>query len=264
MLKELVDRLLSAGRDSMTPQKLHENHKHIQMLVPRGDGVAERVQYDKPRPVRNHTFATLTGFVDYLNGLYCDGAKGVVFIGRDGAYADLDYGACDKQRAVLRTDASSEYQAFQTLTAPCGVAQRDLFTLLNRELSGCVDAALMLEIRKIKLSAKAEQSVEIDVTGIESRGGSDVMTIQMGQPGQATTPTQMRVDWSWHGRIWECYDEEFTTPLRLQLSTADGLRFIFHAPGHARVVRDARQKMVEHLRDRLADAQRFEVYEGSY
>lgn len=264
MLKELVDRLLSAGRDSVTPVKVHEDHERVHMLVPQGDGNVEMIQYFKPRAVRSHVFASVDGFVDYLNGPWCEGAKGVVFVGLNTVHADLDYGARDMQRAKLELAPATEYNAFLQLTSKEGITQKDLFTLLNSELTGCIDKTLFAAIRQIKLSSRAEHNVEIDVTGIESRGGSDVMTVQITEPGKATEQNQLKLDWGWEGRIWECFNDQFKTPLRMQLSTERVFRFVFHRPGHARVLRDARQQLVEHIRGQLKDAGRFEVYEGAY
>jgi len=284
MIKEAIERVFAMGQAAKPVVPIFDDGTAEHFLVMGKDGWTLEV-FDKPLPGRSHTMRTLRGFLDYLMQdfgipyaattvarerpvLMEEGAdnppapvNGIVFVGVNRAVANLNYLEHSTHQVTLNLIPSEEHDALERLIE--GVSQRELWRLLISDLKGCIDPGLLLAVGSIKAVQKSDIATEIDVTGISDQKGASSVTITypaLGSKG-GTQTAAIPVDWTWKGRIWECFDQEFSINLRLELDTEKGpLVWRFHPERQDRVWREARQALVERLQVDLAG--RYLVYEG--
>jgi hypothetical protein len=151
-----------------------------------------------------------------------------------------------------------------------GVDQRTLWRLLVTDLADAMDNELFLSVGKIQVAAKRGSDVEIDVSGLSNESSESRIEVRFPQNAQGDMKSaQIQTDWSWKGRIWECFEREYEIQLRLELKVDEGLAFHFHARRLQQVLRDARRELVTHVRDEVKTVPEFavehvSVYEGEW
>ncbi len=254
-LREAFELLIDTGRcERVVDMTVAQTEDTVTKIVGTGSK-ADLVDYPREKPNRNHTFATLDGFVSFLTSdqVHAD-PKGIVFVGHE-AVADLAYGKHRMDQAVLELRPSTELDALANLF-DVGYTQRDLWTLLIGDLAGCFDDSLLLAISQLKMTKTSEAATTIQATGIEDDGGAMKMIVGCGE-NQVAVP----VDWVFTGRAFECWDLEFTLDLRLEVTVDGGIGFRFHPRRFTQWKNACRLDLVREIAERLAN--KFDVHEGT-
>jgi hypothetical protein len=236
---------------------VHDDGEEETKLILSGPGRESMLKaFKKEAPARRHKFASLAGFVGYLNSKHCE-EGGVVFVGPTVAHADLRYQSSARHQVDLTLAKAEEFDALTRLGG--GVGQKDLWRLLVSKLHGCLPEALLLAVASINVKGAIAANVEIEHTGLSQGGTSEQIVVNMG-----TSQAPVNVNWQWKGRIWECFDREFTVDLRLEIAMEDAApKFTFHAQRLETVLREAREALVAELETTIT-AGRFLVFEGTY
>lgn len=228
-------------------------------LVFKGRGAADILKYAKPPVERNHAFRTLDGLLKYLNSDHCKGDKGIIFVGTNAVHVELEYRAHGKHQVRLPLAPSEEYAALMKLKS---VAQKELWRLLVTSLWGCLPPDLLAAVRSLKVSAKDEGEVEIDSSGLSQSKGTSGIIVTFPAQNRADNFATIADEWTFNGRIWECFDPTFEIHTRLELTNDNGLRFTFHPRRLETRLMEARASLVANIA--LGIPSNFTVHEGEF
>lgn len=267
-LKYLVD----IGRQEKKVVPVFEDDWQITQLV-YSDGNWHIETFAKPGPKRHHVFRTLESFMNYTNAqipvpsvveedVSYDGY--VIFVDDGKVEALFDYRGHreEKERISLPLVRADEYGALLDIKDDENpITQRDLWKLLISNLDGCLDPALMVAISQINLQAERIKNCQIDTTGIsQSSDRNQVRLVFSGAKGDVST--SIPTDWTWKGRIWECFDRTYEIGLRMEVrQNGDTLGFVFHPRRLASVYQKAKMDLVRDIKSRLIHT--IGVYEGT-
>lgn len=257
--RDALEYLASIGEDSKVVE-IADNGESIVVGVAQGGGGYDVALYPKPPIERKHYFRSLDGFMDFVNSDRSP-TNGVIFIGDDDVYADLAYGEHVRQCARLSLAHSNERKALDVLAL--GVTQKELWRLLVNELNGCVDPGIELIISSINVKTNQEASIQINRLGTES--GESKRQVEITYPeakGGASAKRSIPETIAWHGRIFECFQEEFVIDLRVEVS--ESLEFVLHPMRLERMEREARARLVAEIRTRIAAEKQWLIVEGEY
>lgn len=246
--------------EKITAIDVFDNGDSVSMLVNNGDK-AELVNFVKPPKSRNHRFYTLEGLFSYINSIHCQNQTGVLFVGQNEIDIDLAYGEnkMDWSAKLLLLHAE-EFSALMKLTR--GVSQKELEVLLKTSLYDCIPPDLLLAISHISVSNKSDCDVKITPIGTTKASMSSGVNISFADKSGQSLNSDLRLDWEYTGRIWECYQKSFTIKLRLDVSydERNGLTFTFHPRRLSKVNMDAREDMIGFINEHIPS--HFTVYEG--
>lgn len=219
-----------------------------------------------------HRFYSLEGFLDFLDGEDCEGAKGIVFVGPDVVHADLYYGSKVGRSATLEMKLAEEFVALKRILFRLPVegerngwnTSKDLWRLLISDLDGCFDPALELSVANLELSADSVSSVSIgDLGEVDESQSSKITLVSSGAGADGgSVKKTINKEWTWTGRIMESFDTKFEIGLRLEVDTK-GCLFTFHPRGLEAVLRGYRSALVEHIDKSVMEKGRFTVYEAA-
>lgn len=270
-LKEALEYVSDLSDASELYQEVFDNGDSITIGVKENNGALTLYDFPKPPLDKRHRFQTLEGLKYFLISNHASHG-GVVFVGNDNIIADYGYYENTTRRATLQLNYSTEYAALKFLMN--GVQQKYLWQLLNGDLDGCIDKSLALSVSQVKVSGNTEQSVKIHDNGLSDESQQRYVSIIFADPqGKGEHEASLATEWKWRGRVWECFDEITEIDLRLELSeeaTGDGKRkliYKFYPRRLAKVLRDARQRLVDQLSEELSGSDggsnKFLVVEGT-
>lgn len=245
-------------------QYLHASHNEPRVILDEPTRLiialgSQLLKIEKQLPSRNHQFSTLAGFLEYMNSWHAADDKGVVFVNGSNVVADLQYQKPGSHRAILRLEHSEEFNALNALFK--GVSQKELWRLLMTKLHGCLSDTLLFEISSLKISGGDTVTSQIQKSGLANGESKRVMKIQNVDPKVGVGDFELSLEWTWTGRIWECYDTEYEIELHLELAF-DGPKFTFHPRRLDKVLNQAKQDLVGTLQGNLS-ANQFTVHEGT-
>jgi len=245
---------------------LHETPYKRVVVEPSETGWVAKERDRKPF-TRDHIFATMEGFIDYLTSTHTEADRGIVFVGEGDVVARLRYGHVERHKAVLRLDYAEEHVALRHLSQ--GVGQKELWRLLVSRLQGCVDDSLLVAIESLRLSRKEEQAIEIAKIGLVKAQGQRQIQVAFRDPsGEGDRDFSVMSQWTFNVRFWECFQRAFSVETTLEVTTdGDGLHFQFHPRRLDLIERKARLDLVDTLRQGIHDggaAARFTIHEGEY
>lgn len=256
---EAIDRLVRLGESKKTAEAFYLDETHAHYMINDGKTWTKEA-FLRESPDLSYEFYTLEGLIDYLNG---SDKAGKVFVGKTSICADLSFEKHRQDEARIELVYSCEFRALDTNLLAHWASQKDFWRLLIGELHGCFLPALLGMVGQVKVAESRKSDVTIDDTGITS--GSEASSVLVSFPGKkndATEDARIAIDWTFHGRLWECFDTEYDIPMRLELQTGDtGLVFRFVAIGLDKVLRTGRDDMVKAL-SAGANPNKFSVYEG--
>ncbi|MEN6536478.1 MAG: hypothetical protein ABFD89_22675 [Bryobacteraceae bacterium] len=253
MLKEFFDRLREVGAE---PRLVHTDDLKTVFSI---NGDLKEISIVPP--LRGHKFTSLEGLIDYLNSDRSGIGTGVVFVGETQILAELAYMERRRETAGTALRESEEFRGLMELTK--GVAQKRLWELLVTVLFDSMNKGLLLQIQNLGVKIEKDGEISIQRSGLTDAKVSAKMTITCAKAGKADERGEVNLDWTWKGRIWECWDREFEIPLTLELNVDEGLRFIFHPNRLETRLREARLALAAHLQGKL-NSERFRVYEGTF
>lgn len=258
--KEALEYLIEVGEQRERVIPVHDDGTNETKLIVHKDGQSELKEFSKPPVERHHSFLSVDGFVDYLNSEHCKNG-GIIFVDSSGVKADLNYLTHGEQFVTLPLKDSEEYSALRNLMR--GVDQPALWELLVTKLNDCISSDLLLAIGSMKVHRKSESESKINVTGIRDSKGVQSTIIQYQQKDGTPQEAEIKVDWTFKGRIWECFDKEFEIKLRLVISVDDHIVFRFVPIRLDKVLLEARQALVKEIHNNLTP-ERFTVHEGTH
>jgi hypothetical protein len=279
-----VSLLLKRGEQTPRTFTVFQDSRQTATAVIYGVGHApELILRENLRGARAHSFRSLPGFLEYLNSVYCatirvhpapnntdEGAEGamntievpahgVLFVGVSRVVADLAYGQLPNQYAFLDLAFSEEYQALMRLFN--GVSQRELWRLLITSLDGCIDRGLLLSIGQIAIAPAGNNTIRIDDVGVVDQSVREALDITWGAGAKGDKTATIQTQWTWTGRIFECFALTASIRLRLEVQTSEkGIQFLFHPQRLETVLRDTRESLVADIRSSLP--KHISVYEG--
>ncbi|GMW02620.1 MAG: hypothetical protein AMXMBFR84_37560 [Candidatus Hydrogenedentota bacterium] len=277
-LKDAIEHLIEDTRKHAVVNKnvevidLHKVASGVERIIRVPGEPSKREFFANDCRGRNHTFTTLEGFCDFLNGPHCvdnhDGeGVGVVFVQREDAklaHADLDYlGNGKPESAVLSLQRSTEYKALEKLAT--GIGQASLWRLLFTDLEGCIEPDnLITYILDMDVKLEDGKQVKISPLGPSAVRSSSAVSIKYPNSEGGMETREMPVEWKWSGRIWEGFDYSCEVDLRMELSASreGDVIFKFHPKRLAEHNNNARLALVAALRQRVTGP--FNVYEGLY
>lgn len=254
--------------DSRFSRRLIHNGRHAK---------PEIVTFQKEVFERCHTFLDLESFLAFLQRPDVgrtgptefgkpdlgEGNKepGLVFVAPDRIEATLLYGHPLTHKATLAVNDSEEFAAIKRLGA--GVNQKELWRLLITALDAKVDPALLVQISSIGIKAKDDREFTIRPAGLTQGLAKNALIVSTLNPATGEQVSEIRTDWVFHVRLWECFDQEYDIPTVLEIVPTDkGLVFLFHAKGLQDILRQARQDLVEEINAALPS--QFRAYCGEY
>lgn len=254
--------LVETGEKQCPIHPIYKDRSKSVVLVQKPDGTHEVIHFELPAEERKHTITTLEGYLGYLNSK-CATPSGVVFVSREMVVADLAYLEHTSQSVTMPLSPSEEYKALMHL---CGSdwRQKALWRLLATDLHGCIDRALMLSIGRIKVSQKDEVDIEIDNVGVQGGSAEQRIGVSYRDPkGEGGLRAELPEEFTWTGRIWECYEETFSVVLRLELEVVEKqLVFKFHPRRLESVLQAARLSLVQRISAGVPEG--YCVFEGSF
>lgn len=249
---------------------LRPDGRYMEKLVV-GPDHCEVHQFPVGEPVRNHKFATLEGFVAYLNSKHCNGVmrmdmehdegaevrrRGVVMVGQS-VVADLAYQEnTPEQRASLVLEPTPAYRALKALSK--GVSPKDAWRLLNTLLRENFDSALLMQVAALRVLTSRNQVTDIAPSGLGKGNVHASATITVG--GQNET---FRTDWEWMGALWQCFDGEVPVHTVIEVEETDkgGVRLTWHLLNEEEAVLATRAALAAKLAEEVNE--HFDVFEGS-
>lgn len=251
--------------DSRVSRHLIHNGRHAKPEV---------VTIQKELFERNHTFLDLESFLAFLQrpdvgrtGLTAHGKSddpnqsGLVFVSPDKIEATLLYGHPLRHKATLPIKDSEEFAAILRLGD--GVTQKELWRLLITALDAKVDPALLVQISSIGIRAKDDREFTIRPAGLTQGQARNALIVSTLNPTTGEQVSEIRTDWVFHVRLWECFETEYDIPTVLEIVPTDnGLMFLFHPKGLQDILRQARQDLVEEINTALPS--QFKAYCGEY
>ncbi|KKM71911.1 hypothetical protein LCGC14_1425830 [marine sediment metagenome] len=274
MLAEFFDKLVShaqAQAREVTVDKSPDHTTHQMFL----DGQpVDKAKYKIASfpPKKSHIFDTLEGFTSYLNSEHCEVTKGdpvvpgrkhIVFVGGEYVTANLSYSSNVVHAAALSLFIAEEFEALMKLKE--GVGQKDLWRLLVTDLSNSFGGPqLRLAISSLDLKRSEEQQVEIADMGLEEEGGKRIaqLTYPSLKTGETEEQRTLQLDWTFTGRFRECYSQEITVPIRIEITIQHGAPlFTFHCIGLPTIIRAYREALATHIRNEI-NGDRYTVHEG--
>jgi len=255
----VISELVALGAKGVKPEQIHSIEDELFFAL-WDNGKVKIEKLPQCKPTREHTFGSLEGFLDYLNSDHCANDKGIVFVGQEQIFVNLAYKTNEAQEAKLPLKFSDEYQAMRSLAD--GVKHKALWQLLITKLHGCMSPALLLAIGQIKITGGTESQIRVDITGITDGKQSDSLRVSFAvNKGEATADIPM--EWTWKGRIWEQFGNEYEITLRLEIEVVNGaLVFRFHPRRPQEVLRQATQDLVAEIKKAIP--KQFTAHEGSY
>jgi hypothetical protein len=254
MDRDTLDRIVQLGS---VHGVAHEDASCKHVVI---NGGVKTIQ--KLGPARAHTFTSLEGFIDYLNSVRSGDGSGIIFVGADKVLAHLDYMAIVNQTASLPLAKSEEFTALAGLFS--GVNQKDLWRALLTKLDGCLPLELLLQISNLNIKVTGESALAVERVGLESKREAQSIRVTCDDAkGKGSQTADIGVNWTWKGRIWEAFDQEFEIELTMEIDTKNGLVFRFHPKRLEKVMRAARLALVAQIKGQVT-ADRFTVHEGSY
>lgn len=266
VLADAVAYLMRSGAEKPRVLDVGETDLDVVKLVVAPD-LAELVTVPRREAGRTHTFYTLDGFLGYLNSAFCPdqgpgcerigkrtynqegkllaaaaasspprARAGVVFVDMNEVRADLAYGEHVKQTAVLELAETDAFLGLRRFAR--GVGVKDGWRLLVTDMDGTIAKDLAAGLSSLRVRAADRTDVDIDATGLSAVSGAS--TIKVTWSGAKEGGEDFQTDWAWRGRIWRCFDQEFTVACRLELDNSDGLKVYLHPRGLNEVLEQAR------------------------
>ncbi len=256
-LMDVIRHAEQVGADNVRSTLIHRTEDEERILVRKGnDAEPEILVLKRQRPDRRHSFDDLEGFVEYLNSSHTADDAGIVFVSDNQVSADLAYKQHSIQTALLGLTLSPEYQALSNLKE---VSQKELFTILISDLSGCFPDELLLQIRSIRVNKDNEGTVKIDPLGVVS-GKQGLVTKITATGAGDVQEAEIGTEWTFEVPVWTCMDEVYEVKTRLEVDVVNGaLFFTFHRIRIDKVLRSAKKNLVAELSETV---ERFDVYEG--
>lgn len=189
-------------------------------LIKQGShGKPEVKRFSQEQPKRNHAFDTLAGFESYLLSEHCAKDKGIIFVRHDQVVADLNYQQHGTHKATLRLIESEE---------------------------------LMLIASNLHAKGEDNSSVMIAATGLADERAAQSFRVSYKTQNGEDRSENIKLDWDWKGRIWECYERPYVIKLKLQLRrTPQGIAFVFFPQRLERVLSTAVIELASTLRSDL-------------
>ncbi len=258
--KEAFEFLVQQGESKVivVQADIFESDQEIHKVVSAPGLPAAIHKFTKREIPCNHKIYTLEGLLSYINSDRCkkENRNGVVFIGKHEIVCDLAYQEDVSRIVRLPLDHSEEFMALVAISSFRG--PKELWRLLTLRLSGCIPGELYTQIREVDVKASKSENIKIDCTGVTSGESSNRYTVKM-----ADGVSEIRVDWDYKGRIFECFSEVSEIELRLELDLrSDGLKIALHPRDLERVLRESRLAMVAEISSQLPE--HFEAFEGEY
>lgn len=265
-LKDALEYVVGLNDQQELFQEIFDNGDSMTIGVKDTIGAVTLYDFPKPPLDMKHRFQTLEGLVDFLSSNHAkDG--GVVFVGEHSIIADYGYGGHTTKRATLRLEFSTEMQSLEKLMK--GVQHKYLWQLLNAELDGYIDKSLALAVSQVRITGNTEQSVKIFDSGLSDESAQrHVSVVFADSQGKGEHTAELKTEWEWNGRVWECFEDITKIDLRLELmeeAVGDGKRkliYKFYPRRLMQILRDSRQRLVDYLADSLK-SKNFLVLEGS-
>lgn len=245
---------------ALKPEVLHETPHEKVVRLPKLDGTYRLETFDKPEPDNSTRFFCIDSLTQYVgdnpppDNNYHECFVGII----DQVYVDLAprTNVVDKAHVVLTP--TDEFRALAALKQGC--SQKMLHRLLCTDLHGAIDPSLLLAISAISLSGTDESHAQINGTGLVKAKRTQSYSIKC-KDDSGVFDTELAMDWTWHGQIWNEFDHVAEISLRLYLDVSkDGLIFQF-LPRQLNAVMDkARMALVNHLKNIMPESCR--VYYG--
>lgn len=247
---------------SRSVEVIHEDARTLTKAFREGaPGDVAVKEFAKLPPARNHSFSSLEGFVGFLNSDACADDRGVVFVGQERVSASLRYADAQQEIVLLPLEASAELRALTDALA-VGVKNAELDRLLKTDLHGCLPVELMVQVANLRRVETVKADAEIAASGmIDAVTGRTVRVTYQDTRNGATHEQELQLDWTFTGRIWECFDRMYSVELTVQIEK-DGWVYKFFPRRLEDTLRDARADLVAHLEKHI-DPERFSVYEGT-
>lgn len=260
MIKEALKYLVDLVEAQTSVLKLYEDNESVHLLINEAGLVREK-EFIKPTQWPGLTFGSMEGMISYL-AAHTEEVYGALFVGEDRIVADMAHGPLGQNNpriAVLPLFPSEEFTALGGLFS--GVNQRQLWRRLISDLHGCLPPSLLLAISQMKVKASAEQQSHIEISGVGSeKNAASVAISYAGAKGTETV--EIGLDWTYRGRVYDCMDQHYEIPLRLEVSVENGkeVLFRFHPRQLQRLMRQVRADIVA----KLTGIDGFTVHEAEY
>lgn len=264
-LAETVSFLQRSGESQPRVLEVGEDGARVTKLVV-GPGIAETLEFPLPEPKRQHRFATVEGFLSYLNSEHCVGPQwgkkempgrtGVVFAGPSMAEADLAYGEAvpESQRALLPYEPTPAHRALSALRTEKPV--KEVWRILR---TGCFEAFpsdLAAQVAMLRVMTQGKQQIVLDATGLGSKEKQSACRVTVGN-----SENVFHTDWSWTGSLWQCFEYPVEVAVRIELVESDkGLHLVFHLLDMEFAVLATQRALVEAISEGLPA--HFRCFEG--
>jgi len=245
---------------ALKPEVLHETPHEKVVRLPRLDGTYRLETFDKPEPNNVMSFLSIDSLTEYVgDNPPPDNNYHECFVGiADLVTVDLAprTNVVDEARVILTP--TDEFRALAALKQGC--SQKMLHRLLCTDLHEAIDPSLLLAISAISFSGTDESHAQINGAGLVKAKRTQSYSIKC-KDDSGVFDTELAMDWTWHGQIWNEFNHAAEISLRLYLDASkDGLIFQF-LPRQLNAVMDkARMALVNHLKNVMPESCR--VYYG--
>lgn len=242
-----------------------------------GRDAATITEVPRPRKVVIAELATLPSFCDFLSKPHAAlSESGVPLVTVERAQVAADYNpdghfAC--HRVQMPLEFSESFQALREIMGMprndadgeakgSGVTQKRLWVLLATELQRCFPEEHEYVISQLSHYEKSATKVSIARSGIGSVDRSATLELRWETP-TGEQKSEIEIDWTYVGPVWTCFDLPIEIPLRLVISSEDGLRFRLYARGLEALLLQHRAALANQLTAELAaNGANIPVYEG--
>lgn len=260
MIREALAYLNERFIEAQAPKVVHEDEFYIwRLLKDKNEGNIVKA-FEKKAIQRRHRFATLEGFLSYLQSEHTAIDHGPVFVGEKSINLPLRYGKTVPDVISLGLSDSEEWAALMSLQH--GVTQKTLWRLLVTKLAGCVDVSLLMTIGTLTMNKKQESGASIDPFGITtSKGAAETVVTFPAAGGAGEQKRSIANEWTFLVRRWECFSQTFQVVTTLELGTDNGeITFTFHPRRMKQVEQTSRASLVAEIQKGVPE--RFTVHEG--
>ena len=251
MLKELYEAIKGDATNNIT---VHETNDERHVLVS-----GELKALPKSPPCRSCSFSTVASLIAYLKDRN-DGKTDVeLFVGKSKVWAIFNPTSNHEDVCEMFLRPSEEYEAMLVLED--GKTPQELFKLLRTSLAGdgCMDPQLLMAVSNIQLADSSETNWKMDAVGIASGGSERKIRLRAEVNGKECDVSSL-TDWTWKGRIWECFDNEYPVQLAMLAELKPHLTLSFTPARLQTVLRQAQADLIELLKAGVPENVR--VYAG--